>query len=357
MTTTERRLRTAFEDAARTIEPGSLAPLTIPSRRRRGTWTVPVAVAAALAMVLVGATLIGDRMRGGPPPAQALAAGGPQHILAVRAGRAVVEDVTGHRLFEVPRAEGRYRAVAGTAREFFLAVQTTEDTYSFYRVTLGADGAPSRPRKLPGPLFRTQTGFGKPENLAASPDGSKLAVVGTVDGHAQVDVIDVRTGAHRIWRTPEGGAITSATWSQDNRTLGFLWGPKAADLRLLDTRGDGAELEDARVLRGSSIRSRAPGFGLINVFVFNPDGRTLTAQVQGTKTGDHDDTGYVLLPLSASTGEPAGRPVRLPSDSFFVKTDTTGRHLLQIIDGRPGRVEDGRFSWISRAADYDDAAW
>jgi hypothetical protein len=362
MTRTEDRLRDAFGAAAANIPDGSPAPLTVPSPRRRRAWTAPVAVAAGLAAVVIGGTAVGGVIPHTSPSGAAAGAGGPRYVVAIRDGRAVVENATGKGLTNAAALRGRYQAVAATGdrRTFFLAGKANGDAYAFYRFTLAADGTPSAPERLPGGTVRLDWGFGKPESLAASPDGTRLAVVGTAGGRSEAVVIDVRTGGQRTWSAAAGGTVTSATWAPDNRTLGFVQAPVGgsgqAVLRLLDTGRPGSDLLASRVLRPAEITgTRADG--LINVFVLNPDGRTATAQIQGAKHGPNDDARFVLATLSATTGRLTGRAVRLPSDSFFVKADGSGEHFLQLIDGRPGRVDGDAFTWLSRAADYDDLAW
>ncbi|MBO2462993.1 hypothetical protein [Actinomadura violacea] len=362
MTRTEERLRDAFGAAAAGIPDGSLVPLTVPSRRRHRPWFAPAAVAAGLAAVVVGGAAVGGVVphttRSGP----AAPAGAPRHVVAIRDGRAVVEDAAGGGLTQVAALPGRYDAVAATGdrRTFFLAGKAGGDSYAFYRLALGADGKPSAPQRLPGGTVRLDSGFGKPENLAASPDGSRLAVVGTAAGRSEAVVIDVRTGGHRTWSTPGAGTVTSATWAPDNRVLGFLQSPGDASehavLRLLDTGRPGSDLLSSRVVRPAEVTGTRVD-GLINVFVLNPDGRTATAQIQGPKHGRNDDASFVLATLSTGTWQPTGRAVRLPGDSFFVKADGSGAHFLQLVDGRPGRVDGDAFTWLSGAADYDDVAW
>ncbi|MEV5570583.1 hypothetical protein AB0L06_11055 [Spirillospora sp. NPDC052269] len=357
MTRTEERLRDAFQDAAETIRPGSLTPLTVPSRAKaRRSWGVPVVVAGLLGLILVGTSLLAGGMGKSSRPAvgSRILAGAPEHVLAIRQGRALIEDGAGHMVARI--GGDHYEAVAGTGdgRVFFLAAESGKDTYSFYRVTLGASGTPSRPEKVrTDDPVQMDSGLGKPERFAASPDGSRLAVVGANGGRSEILVIDVRTGAqHSMEQVGDSLPASSATWAPDNRTLGYIAAGRDGrpTLFLLDTSRDR--------LTPRAVRSAAmPQDALINVFVVDPDGRTLTAQVQGAKHGPRDDADYRLVRLSAATGEPTGWTARLPSDSFFVKRDATGRHFLQIIDGRLGRVDDGGFSWVSPATDYTDAAW
>lgn len=361
MTRTEDRLRDAFGAAAGSMPDGSPAPLTVPARRRRRPWTAPVAVAAGLAAVVIGGTAVGGAIPRTAHRGPAASAGGPRHVLAIRDGRAVVENATAQGLTKAAALGGRYEAVAATGdgRTFFLAGKARGDSYAFYRLTLAVDGTPSAPERVPGGTVRLDSGFGKPENLAASPDGSRLAVVGTAGGHPEAVVIDVRTGGRRTWTTT-GGSVTSATWAPDNRTLGFIQTPGDPSgrsvLRLLDTGRPGADLLSSRVLRPAEVTGTRVK-GLINVFVLNPDGRTATAQLQGAKHGPDDDASFVLATLSTANGQPTGRTVRLPGDSFFVKADGSGEHFLQLVDGRPGRVDGDAFAWLSSAADYDDLAW
>ncbi|MFC5185871.1 hypothetical protein [Actinomadura harenae] len=360
MTRTEERLRDAFQGAAETIRPGSLTPLTVPSRgraraRARRSWGVPVVVAGALGLILVGTSLLGGRMSPRPAAGPRILAGAPDHVLAIRDGRALVEDGAGH---AIARISGEhYEAVAGTGdgRVFFLATASGKNTHTFYRVTLAANGTPSSPEmvRTDDPV-QMDSGLGKPERFAANRDGSKLALVGANGGRSEITLIDVRTGGqHSMEEVGRALPATSATWAPDNRTLGYIAEGKDGRppaLYLLDTNTDRLT---PRLLRSATM----PDDALINVFVVDPDGTTLTAQVQGAKHGPRDDADYRLVRLSATTGRPTGWTARLPSDSFFVKPDTTGRHFLQIIDGRLGRVDDGRFSWVSRATDYTDAAW
>ncbi|GAA2636115.1 hypothetical protein SMC26_39145 [Actinomadura fulvescens] len=365
MTRTEDRLRAALDDAAQTVAPDSLVPLTVPPRRRF-TWMAPLAVAAALALVVFGVTTLIPKPS--DEPDRTAFAGAPTHLLAIRKGQAVVLDGTGRKVADVPAAQGRYEGVAATAdrRTFFLAAAAGKDEYLLYRVEIAADGSPSRPRPLPGGAVRLAVhSFGSENGFAAAPDGSKVALVG-LQSHPRTTavVIDARTGARRTWSAPGSGWIKSVSWSPDNRTLGFLWWDgqaltKKATLRLLDTSRDGTDLLASRPLRTIEVSGPGiPAHGEMNVFTFNPDGETLTAQVQGAEYGPDDVPESALAGLSARTGEPTGWTARLPVDSFFVKTDASGNHFLQVDDGRLGRVDNGRFSWITKThEEYEDASW
>ncbi|WP_242909151.1 hypothetical protein [Actinomadura terrae] len=404
MTGTERRLREAFDSAADTIDPDSLKPLVLPTRGRG--WLVPSLVAGALAVTLVGGAVAGGQIFHTSSPSSPALAGGQERLIAIHNGRAVVEDGAGRVIARIP---GRYAAVAAAVpaspapspsayvtdealssipaassapsagayppsstmtfsatpgpagkpdpvssdgRVFFLAAETSTDTYAFFRVTLDD---PSVPKPVPGGTVRSSTMAGGPNQFTVSGDGSKLAVVGNPGDRAEAVVVDVRTGAHRTWTAPGERPITSATWSPDNRTLGFIWPEKDGEpgLRALDTGGASSDLASARLIGKATLPSNA----LVNAFTYDPDGRTVTAAVQGEKRGGDDATEYTMTRLDARTGKPTGWKVVLPTDSFSFRPDTSGGHFLHVIDGRLGRVDGGVFSWVTRYSNYEDAAW
>ncbi|WP_067451105.1 hypothetical protein [Actinomadura macra] len=354
---TEERLRDAFDTAAQTVDPGTLAPLTVPVRRKRPAWTVPSAVAAALVLVLVGATALGMRIGRAPNENSVPVAGTPSYLLTITKGRAAVRDLRGREIAVIPEVKDRYVSVAGSGRTFFLVAETKTDEHFLYRVMLSASGRPSRPKPVPGGAIRLAREI-DPRGYAASPDGSKVAAVGRVGDRSEVIVIDVRTGTRRTWSAPATGWIKSPTWSPDNRTLGFIWWEdssivtKLGHLRLLDTTKPGDDLYDSRPVRNIGTGDN----GEIDCFVLNSDGQTLTAAAQFPSMDDAESKN-LLMRFSVRTGKPTGWSVRLPEDSLTERIDESGTHLIQLTDGRLSRVEDTRFSWLGNAHNYEDAAW
>ncbi|WP_242891164.1 TolB family protein [Actinomadura litoris] len=400
MTGTERRLREAFGSAADTIDADSLKPLVLPTRGRG--WAVPSLVAGALAVTLVGGAAVGGQVFRSPSSSSPALAGGGERLVAIRGGGAVVEDGSGRLVARIP---GRYVAVAAAAdappaappsssapnealsslstatsaatsgtftgtptgpapsgkpdpvssegRVFFLASEAGRGALAFHRVTLDD---PSAPKRVPGGTVRTSGPDGAANRFAVSDDGSKLAVVGNTGDRAEVVVLDVRTGARRTWTARGDRPVTSATWSPDNRTLGFIWPDKDGEpgLHALDTGGASSDLASARPIGAAAFPSNA----VVNAFAYDPDGRTLTAAVQGEKHGDDDDAEYTMTRLDARTGRPTGWRVVLPTDSFSFRPDASGGHFLHVIDGRLGRVDGGAFTWVTRRySEYRDAAW
>ncbi|GAB3978849.1 hypothetical protein GCM10029978_072660 [Actinoallomurus acanthiterrae] len=355
MTEIENRLRDAYEAATSTVRPEALRPLTAPpARRRRRTWAAPLAVAAALVLVAVGVAAL---TRGTDPwrPDPALVAQGPRYVVAVTEGRAeVIDAVTGRKAGDVVAAGGgKYLAVAaGDDETFFLAADKPEQdgrSGRVYRVSVRQDGTTTSPTLVPGGPYR------RIRHLAVSPHGTRLAVAQDWDDDVNLTVVDLGRHAKKTWTTRGPGAIGSMTWAPDERTLGYV--SNRGKIVMLDTRRGGGNVWTQREVRNVDIDHGRFKDGAVNAFLIDPDGRTLTATVQGAKHGSDDHADYVLAKFSADTGEPTGRSHALPMDSFRITADATGRHILVLIDGRPGRVDDGHFSWISRREDVTDLAW
>src|SRR4051812_14363152 len=81
MTATERRLRDAFAEEARTVRPGSVRRLTLPARGRRLRWLMPVIAVAAVAVSVALTALVGRTTLSGPP-----ATGGAPAFVVATAG-------------------------------------------------------------------------------------------------------------------------------------------------------------------------------------------------------------------------------------------------------------------------------
>jgi len=369
MTRTEDRLREAFTDAAETVTP-PLTPLTVPIARRR-PWFIPLVAAAALTLVLLGAAALVDRGHA-PETDPALLAGAPSYFVTIRDGKAQVENHSGRAITLIP---GRYQAVAtGDHRTFFLASETSKGVYTFYRLVLSLDGTVTQPTRVPGAPLQLEEGAfeTEPQSFAANPDGTKLAVVHLGDTNAEAIVINTRTGARHTWSAPTSGWIRMAAWA-DDRSLAFLWWPdsqvvtdKGTEIALLDTSAPGSDLRTARTLRKGPLAIGRTNDSETNAFTFNPDGRTLTAEVQRPIDSEGGDGSSYIATVSKLTGRPTGGAARLHAEPHslcdVLEADESGEHFLLLIDGRLARVDKGEFSWVTKAPrsehdEYQDAAW
>jgi hypothetical protein len=196
------QLREAYREAAATVRPESIARLDFesgrpanqtarPVRRRCGNILLPVAAAASVAAVAVGATAVVHSLAGKAPSRASAVHHSLRHASASASGLAalphytvlnnggnlqVVVTATGHVAGQLRVPAGRLFAVitgTGDDRTFFAATDLNPQTScktSFYQFTLSAAGQPSGLTRLPVPTLP-----GLPTALAASADGHLVA--------------------------------------------------------------------------------------------------------------------------------------------------------------------------------------
>ncbi|MCO6009924.1 hypothetical protein NE236_33625 [Actinoallomurus purpureus] len=374
MTDIENRLRDAYGAATSTVRPEAMRPLAArPARRARSPWLTPVAVAATVALIVTGTVLLTTREErtglSAPAPAYAVALidegnGHPSHavVLDTRSGR------------EVAAVPGTYAdgsvAAAGDTGTFFLTRREGDCATRVYRIRVRGDGSVSRPEALPGaPLTGAAPSgdLGDWTQLAATPDGRRLAFGGVCGASGRLVVIDVDTGRQRVWTVgtgaPDGRDPRQPVWAPDGRTIGFRYEQAPnRDIRSIDAdqAGTGRLLTDSRLLRpqnmSKELKDRRFNHGAIDAFAFNPDG-TLTALVQ--RSSDRSFEGQSGLLRLTAAGAPIGRATWLPdlAISGLLRIDPSGEHFLTIENGRISRMERGRFSWLSGKRSYYDVAW
>ncbi|GAA4625652.1 hypothetical protein GCM10023196_030620 [Actinoallomurus vinaceus] len=356
MTRTEDLLRDALSATARTVEPGTLSPLTAPARRRStAKWAVPLTAAGAL-LVLAAAIAIGGQMRGhrqSPP----VSGTGPSRMVTIDDGTAVIRDATGRKVAGIPAERGPYVAVAayGAGRTFYLAASEGRCAISLYRLSFRPDGTVDAPQRVradaPIEISEDDTA------MSVSRDGTRVAVSGACETTYRVSVLDTRSGGIRSWTAPTNANLRYApSWSPDGRTLAVFWWDvrrniEKAPILLLDPEESmGGDLSKARVLRPAGIQQGPLKGGRIEAFAYDPDGRTMTVVVSL-------DAFSAITRISATTGDPVGGFTRVPTFAGGVRPDGSGHHLLLFGSGEVARVDDGRLHWIARGLDNVDAAW
>jgi hypothetical protein len=239
---------------------------------------VPLAAAAATVAVIAGSVLISPQF--GPAPARTGRAGRsatvpplpftPDGLPAYFAERSInsrsgslriLATATGKTVATV-RLPGRVVAIAASDGAFFAAIAHGPQK-SFYAIRLGASGTGARAAPLPIPPVTAAIGF-----IAASPDGSKLAIstfapgvhlsYGAEYNIQNLIVASTANGAERRWLTPaqdRQGSMGVMNWLADGKTLAFTWTgateiSPSSSLRLLDTAASGNNLLASRpVLR------------------------------------------------------------------------------------------------------------
>lgn len=321
MTTTEDRLTDALNAAARSVTAPSLRPLDDhpapaqdPANRQvnRRRWLAAVASAAAVALIAGLAVSISARLRtppvggDGTPPRYYVGLD-PKDQLVVRAtATGKVTSIVppprhGHLHFFSPLA-------AAGDRTFFVQVTTESYTARIYRFRVTAAGRVTGLAPLPGGALPSRR---IAQQMAASPDGSRLAVSlhpGAYKRnahHAEIMVINTRTGARTVWtdgQAPPGQSAPSLTllqlsWTGDGRELAYLevWMCKAGPLntacvqpmvnayeevRALDPARGGGSLDSGRLLL------RRPRGGL-EAAAITPDGSALTTVVVPRRHSAH----------------------------------------------------------------------
>jgi len=263
MTRTEERLIDALDAAARALREDTLRPLQVPEReRRRLAWAAPVAAAASL-LIVVGLGMAAS----GRLPWSGSAGGSPRAVTAPHSYY-VEGDQYGHRpvvrstatgavtatveVPYVPHALEPYLVAAAANGVFFAAVPEPKGE-RIYRFRLTGAGQVSGLSAVPGgPLASSQWAA---DAMAASPDGSRVAVALTFTGGSAtcgapgqpacpapgadadyIDIVNTATGARSTWQggmTGQGSSfsIINLSWTGNDHELVFLgqWCPEGAD--------------------------------------------------------------------------------------------------------------------------------
>ncbi|HZR48175.1 MAG TPA: hypothetical protein VFB06_01525 [Streptosporangiaceae bacterium] len=250
--------------------------------RTRSAWAAPLAAAAAVVVVAVGAVTASSVLTksGTPRPsasgatANGVSAGSytrvpPYYVAVVNSSLTVVRATwTGATLARIT-TKTPVAGVAGAAdgRTFVLDEQrsimggsvTWVGQPAFYLLRLTASGTEQSLTRLAVPAIPNGTVV---SGLAMSPDGSKLAVDVNSGGWPQARLMEIMsytlaTGAFRSWTTSgltnaeapfgfTGSGVDGAqsiSWAADSRTLVFSVENKSyTGVRLLDTAAGGSDL-------------------------------------------------------------------------------------------------------------------
>jgi hypothetical protein len=367
------------------------------------SWLAPLAAAAGV-IVAVGlaVSLAGTVGRGRPTGPVSVAAGQPRYYVeaGVCCGRPVVRSaVTGRVTATVPVPVATARVTNGygidevvSARDgtFFVTAYPPQGKggQRIYRFRLTRSGRISGFAAVPGALLGNR--LWEADAMAASPDGSRVAVAFYYDGSSRkpnpdyIVVVNTKTGAQSVWRggTASLGptfSVASMSWTGDGRELVFLGQycrtplrlPGASDsegcggghrriaqVRTLDPASSGGRLDSGRLLLGQSARLPYIAQALIS-----PGGSTITAVVlRGPVHGSASVGGFLPRNLSVEQISVAtGAPVRVlyrrnlgsitgeigAPDCLILSQDIPGQHWM-LNGGISGRGGDstGFNGWI-----------
>jgi hypothetical protein len=187
---------------------------------------------------------------------------------------AVVDTATGARLATVrpPKPFHSFGYIIGAQddRTFVLAAQ---------RNALGGAATLFRARFDPSRRAVTLTALpipptqANPQDMALSPDGSRLAVLTAQARSAQLSVYSMTTGAvkvwRQVWRQPSGGVAYELSWGRGG-VLAYNWD---SGVWLLNTATAGGGLIADSRLAVSAPHGWTFGLGAL----LTPDGRTVVA--------------------------------------------------------------------------------
>jgi len=421
MTRTEDRLTEALTAAARAVPEESLRPLIAPpARRRRPAWLAPVAAALGIVLVVglalaAGTWLSGSRSSGGPAVGQAPL---PRYYLVegLQGGAPVARSTaTGKITATVPVPKeanvGVDDILAGARGGVFFVTAAAPGTSGerLYRFSLTTSGQVTGFAVVPGGVLGNRNW--SPDAMAASPDGSRVAVsfayayAGPGCGSTgerpcpaprpdYIDIIDAGTGTRSVWRGGTGPAfsVASLSWTADGRQLVYLGqscrrlqlntevcahGGRTAEVRALNPAAGGGRLDSGPVLLRQSAR-----YPYIVQAQITPDGTTITAVVlTGRMSSSHGISDLVppdlsVIQVSRATGQPLrvlyqrnlGRTTDINTGPDFLQLsqDGAGQHWLlngglcagHCTDGFNGWLRDGQLVPLSPVNGREvDQAW
>lgn len=345
----EDRVRTATRAGATLVR--DIGPMTAPDpvrlRRRRalaprrwGSWGIPLAAAAAVALVALSLVVVRQLSTKTPStnrPTPAAPATAPRYYVSLDLtengggfGALIVgDDVTGKVIATVDPPRGmEFDRLAGTSDDrTFIVIATPRsttvtqpETWYLLRIAPGT-GHPYELTKLPVTL---PGGDAVALSYALSPDGRELAVESEPGsapaGAITIGIYSASSGAKlRAWSTSKFGSgpdQETLSWLADGRELAFSDIPPGADqgssqqnqLRTLDVTGSGTDLlADSRVV----LTLKSPGSSPSNCWTMHltPDGATVICGTQyafldggaGTKAGCANG-GLEFTAYSARTG-------------------------------------------------------
>ena len=401
MSRTEDRLTDALTAAARAIPEDTLRPLIAPPPRRpRSAWVAPLAAALGVVLVVglaiaLGTRLTGSGSSGGP-------AGGPAPVPAyyvvegLQGGAPVVRSTaTGKVTATVPVPRGANVNVddifaAARGGVFFVAAAAPGTSGErLYRFSLTRSGQVTGFAAVPGGAFGNR--YWTPDAMAASPDGSQVAVsfafayVGPSCGSTgerpcpparpdYIDIIDTGTGTRSVWRGGTGPlfSVASLSWAADGRQLVYLGqlcrrlqlnseacahGGRTAEVRALIPAAGGGRLDSGPVLLRQSAR-----YPYIAQAQITPDGTTITAVVlTGRMSSAHGLSDMVppdlsVIQVSRATGQllrvlyqrNLGRTTEINNGPDFLQLsqDSAGQHWMLNGGLCAGPCTDGFNGWL-----------
>jgi WD40 repeat protein/tetratricopeptide (TPR) repeat protein len=199
--------------------------------------------------------------------------------------------------------------------------------------------------------YYTQTGRGKVEDVAFSPDGKTLALA---SHEGNVQLWDVATGKLRETLKGHSSAVEAVVFSPDGRTLASGSGDQTVRLWNVETRRELMQLDPGGV-----------ELGYVRSLSFSPDGRHLLAGGSGTAFwsitpiawNDPDRAAEKLQLLLHSNADFQGR-IRMLSENLrlheaLAKLDANDRRVQAALAATQANWHASRKAWPEAVAAFD----
>jgi hypothetical protein len=196
---------------------------------------------------------------------------------------------------------------------------------------------------------------GEVRALATSQDGTRLAYAITTKvladgscGQDELRVLDLRTGATRVWRAPAGRyTVSQLGWAPDGRTLTFFWSVCCAyqpAIYRLDTAAAGTRYDTARRLPFRSTSEQfcpvsQPTWSSSELFAVTGCGARGAAPAGQVVVLD-PATGRVVRTVATVAGADFAQGLHVTRDGRHLLL-ATGRGVYRIDDGLVSRLPTG----------------
>jgi hypothetical protein len=359
----------------------------------------PIAAGLAVAGLIAGLMLAGSSAASRPATGAPTAAGAglpkfyvtlsePAHSLDIVAQ--VHASLTGQVLSRVN--VGPARSIVGITadrsdRAFVIDTtvrKSSHDVVGLFLLHVSASGRSTRLARLPIALTSPHS-QNVVDGIAASPDGTRLAVAVQVVKNASPDVLNPRAeivvysltgGATQTWAAPRHEALPlNPVWTSGSRQLTFLWQDHLkgtgefytgrSQVRVLDTAAPGRNLLSSRVVAtGGSL------LGFIQAALAGPqDSPVIAATFRDIPSSGASGTAIVQLaglsPEGAVTKIFTRHSIAYHSRAQMITVDTNcqvlgidsaGRHTLAYCPDF-GRIDNGRFTPLPHNSGEFAAAW
>jgi hypothetical protein len=353
----ENRLRDAYQEAAKTVPPGSIRDLGEPAARKQprpgravkasrwGRVLAPLAAAAAVVAIVVltaVALLPSPNQRPGPPRPGSVSTAEPKFLVTIAGGNSPALQVrnvaTGAFVAQVSLPDSKlapgeradpYAVATADGRHYLVAIYGNNPCRSWlYQFQLNDRGQPSAVTTFAA----LPTVSAELSNLTISANGQMIGYstlarcTGATQQPPYLAVTNVRTGQTTRWTAPgndANGAIVSVSLTADGGELCYASQQSPSEVRVIPTTAAPGNAAD----RGRTV-ARAAQFGGSEWVLFaaiTPDGKAVYFTTYPERFAGEWAGQVRELDLATGRSRIVYAPAGLPG---AVTADPLVRHLL-----------------------------